>query len=96
MPELRVADASALAVAASGALLMGNAVAALFFAKFWRRTGAPVFAWFAVAFVLLALQRLTLVALAGTPGAMPWSYLVRLLAFVLILVGIAAQNRGRR
>ena len=91
-----MAERSALAIAASGALFMGDAVAALFFAKFWRRTGAPVFAWFAVAFVLLALQRLLLVLLAGTSGAMPWSYLVRLLAFVLILVGIAAQNRARR
>ena len=89
-------DAGALTLFASGALAMGYAVAALFFARFWRRTGVALFAWFGVAFVLLAAQRVMLVLIERTPGAMPWSYTVRLLAFVLILVGIAARNRASR
>ena len=91
-----MADVSALTLFASGALTMGYAAAALFFARFWRRSGVALFGWFAVAFVLLAVQRVMLVLIVETPGAMPWSYTVRLLAFVLILVGIVAQNRASR
>ena len=91
-----MADAHALTLLASGALAMGYAVAALFFARFRRRTGVALFGWFAVAFALLSLQRVMLVLIERAPGAMPWSYTVRLLAFVLILVGIVAQNRASR
>ena len=91
-----MADVRALTLVASGALAMGYAVAALFFARFWRRTGAALFAWFSVSFVLLAAQRVMLVLIEREPDAMPWSYTVRLLAFVLILVGIAVQNRAPR
>ena len=96
MPD--IADTGSLTSAVSGALAMGYAVAALFFASFRRRTGVTLFSWFATAFVLLAAQRVVLVAVARDPDALPWSYLIRLLAFVLILCGIAAQNRapGRR
>ena len=89
-------DPNTISAAISGALVMGYATAALFFAKFWRRTSAPVFGWFAVAFVLLAVQRTMLVAATDAERDVPWSYVVRLLAFVLILVGIVAQNRGPR
>ena len=91
-----MADARALTLFVTGALAMGNAVAALFFARFWRRTGVALFGWFAVAFVLLALQRLTLVLIERSPGSMPWSHVVRLVAFLLILVGVWAQNRAPR
>jgi hypothetical protein len=88
-------DTAGLTLFASGALCAGYSVAALHFARFLRRTGAPIFRWFTAAFVLLAVQRLLLVLVATEPGAMPWSYAVRLLAFVLILAGIASQNRSR-
>ncbi len=80
----------------SGALTMGYAVAALFFAKFRQRTRSGIFAWFTAAFVLLAVQRVLLVTITPhAPGTVPWSYALRLLAFVLILVGIALENRPR-
>lgn len=91
-----MADTPTLTLVVSGALAMGYGLAALFFTRFWRRSRVPLFAWFAVAFVLLALQRVMLALMVREPGAMPWSYTVRLLAFVLLLVGIAAQNRAPR
>ena len=88
-------DAATLTALVSGALVMAYAVAALFFAKFHRRTESRLFAWFATAFALLAVQRAALALVdPGPADAVPWSYVLRLLAFVLILVGIAEQNRG--
>ena len=89
-------DTGGLTIAASGALAMGYGVAALFFARFWRRSGSRIFAWFTAAFALLGAQRVMLVTLADdAQRAMPWSYTLRLAAFVLILVGVAEQNRRR-
>ena len=91
-----MSDVQALTLGVSGALFAGYAVAALFFARSCRRTGSPIFAWFGVAFVLLAVQRVMLVLVERAAGATPWSHGLRLLAFLLILVGIAAENRAPR
>jgi hypothetical protein len=82
--------------AISGALAAGYLVAALFFVRFWRRSGVGLFATFAVAFALLAVQRAMLPVAVASPDAMPWSYVLRLIAFVLILAAIVARNRAPR
>ena len=80
----------------SGALLAGYAVVALFFLKFWRRTGDRLFGFFAAAFALLALQRFGLSLLSEEVGeGGEWMYVLRLLAFVLILFAIWDKNRAR-
>lgn len=85
-----------LTVLVSGLLVMGYAVAGLFFLRFWRETRDRLFGIFAGAFWLLALQRL-LLALARNPDTeQVWLYGIRLLAFVLILVAIIDKNRGGR
>ena len=89
-------DTNTLNSAVSGALAMGYALAALFFLKFRRRTGVRLFSWFAVAFAMLAVQRIALIGIVRQADALPWSYVLRLLAFVLILAGIAVQNRPAR
>ena len=77
----------------SGLIVMGDLVAALFFAKFWRRSGDMLFAIFAAAFLLLALGQ-ALLALTNVPAEeRSWIYLLRLAAFVLIIVGIVHKNR---
>ena len=75
----------------SGVLTVGYAVAALYFLRFWRESRDPLFGWFAAAFALLACQRLLLVTLRENDIL----YVVRLAAFVMILVAIAQKNRGR-
>lgn len=77
----------------SGMLVSGYAVAALFFLKFWRATRDALFARFAAAFVLLAVQRIALYA-ASADGDTTWMYGLRLAAFVLILWAIIAKNRS--
>ena len=80
----------------SGALLAGYATVALFFLKFHRRTGDRLFGFFAAAFALLALQRFGLSLLDDRAGAGgEWMYVLRLLAFVLILYAIWDKNRVR-
>jgi membrane-associated PAP2 superfamily phosphatase len=89
-------DVPSLTLVVSGALAMGYALAALFFTKFWRRTRVALFGWFALAFGMLALQRTMLVVFEHAPDEFPWSHVIRLLAFVMILTGIALQNRAPR
>jgi hypothetical protein len=79
----------------AGLLVMGYSVAALFFLRFRRETGDRLFVFFALAFALLALQRGLLSAGSLVPIDDTWYYAIRLLAFVLILVGIVDKNRAR-
>jgi hypothetical protein len=80
---------------ASGMVGMGFLAAALFFLRFWRRTGDSLFAIFAVAFVLLAIGQ------AGTAAARTyreddtWLFLLRLAAFALLFAGILLKNVQR-
>jgi peptidoglycan/LPS O-acetylase OafA/YrhL len=77
----------------SGLLVAGYAVAGLFFLRFWRRSRDRLFAWFAAAFWLLGAQRAALAALDRGAPETTWLYVVRLLAFLLILVAVVDKNR---
>lgn len=81
---------------ASGLLVMGYAVAGLFFLRFWRETRDRLFGIFAGAFWLLALQRLLLALIQNPDSEQVWLYGIRLLAFVLILFAIIDKNRAGR
>jgi Family of unknown function (DUF5985) len=76
-----------------GAIVMGYAVAGLYFLRFWRQTGDRLFLIFAIAFWLLGLQRLALALSAETAETHTGLYLVRLFAFLLILLAIVDKNR---
>jgi hypothetical protein len=77
----------------SGGIIMGNVVVGLYFLRFWKETADRLFLIFALAFWLLAVQRVSLVLFAGDPGADVWLYTIRLLAFVLIIAAILDKNR---
>ena len=79
----------------AGVLLMGYGVAALFFARFYRQSRDRLFLFFAAGFALLAIQRLTLAAAAVLPMPEIGHYLLRLAAFLVILIGILDKNRAR-
>jgi alpha-D-ribose 1-methylphosphonate 5-triphosphate synthase subunit PhnI len=83
-----------LALFISGALAAGYAVAALVFLRFWRQTGDRLFALFAAAFALLLVQRVALALGANASLGTTWYYMLRLLAFTLILIAIVDKNRG--
>jgi hypothetical protein len=87
-------DASPLLQLIPGAIVMGYAVAGLFFLRFWRQTGDRLFLIFAVSFWILGAQRLALALTTQLLESNTWLYLVRLFAFLLILVAIVDKNRG--
>jgi hypothetical protein len=80
----------------SGAVALGFAACALFFLRFWKRTREGLFLAFAVAFLLLGAGQ-TILALANIPTEERGSiYLLRLIAFLLILIAIYRKNRSFR
>lgn len=80
----------------SGAMMMGSAVAGLFFLRFYRQTHDRLFALFGAAFWILALNRMVVAATNLPNEVQPIFYVIRLAAFLLILAAIIDKNRSRR
>jgi hypothetical protein len=76
----------------SGAVTLGFLVAAAFFLRFWRRTHDRLFLAFAVAFMLLAMNQLLATFLGAGDELTPYTYVLRVLGFLLILLGIVDKN----
>ena len=77
----------------SGAVTLGFLLCGLHFLSFWKRTRDSLFLAFACAFWLLGLNQ-ALLALGNIPvEERSWVYLLRLAAFVLIIVAVAGKNR---
>lgn len=77
-----------------GMLTMAAAVAALFFMRYWRRTHDRLFCFFGLAFALMSANWASLILTA--PQREPYEfhvYVVRLVAFGLIVAGIVDKNR---
>ena len=85
-----------VAGAVTGAIIMGYAVASLFFLKFWRRTGDSLFLAFAGAFMLLAATPLLTLTLAIPREEQSPFYLIRAAAFMILIVAIVLKSRRAR
>ena len=71
-------------------------VAALFFHRFWRATHDRFFLLFALAFLALGVNWFGL-SVTGIPDEARTSlYLVRLVAYVLIIAAVVDKNRAAR
>lgn len=77
----------------SGAIVMGFVAAGLFFLRFWKRTHEGLFVAFALAFWLLGLTQALLAFTEIPVEERSWLYLLRLVAFLLILASIWVKNR---
>ena len=77
----------------SGILVTGDAVAGLFFLRFWVVSRDRLFAMFAAAFWILGIQRLLLAVTREIVENQAMFYSLRLLAFVIIIVAIIDKNR---
>ena len=77
----------------TGMLMILSLVAALFFTMSWRRSGDRFFLIFALAFTLLGIERLILGILNLPESPLLSIYVVRLIAFLLIIIAIVDKNR---
>ena len=77
----------------SGAVVMGFAVAGLLFLSYWRRTRQTLFFTFAASFFLLMVNYGWLAVTEIPEEERSPLFLVRLLAFGLIIVAIFQSNR---
>jgi hypothetical protein len=80
----------------SGATAMAYLVAALLFVRYWREARERLFAMFALAFGVLCANRILLVLVAEAHEARSWFFLVRLVAYLLILAAIIDKNSASR
>ncbi len=69
-------------------------VAAAFFWKFWRRTRETLFVALAAGFGLLAAHWAALGILNPGDETRHYLYIVRFLAFVVMIAGVVAKNRS--
>lgn len=78
-----------------GAIAVGCVVAGLFFLRFWLSTRDRFFLFFAASFWIEAINRLAMTVTRSWSEDVPEHYVVRLLAFGLILFAIWDKNRPR-
>jgi uncharacterized membrane protein len=78
----------------SGAIMGLCFVASLFFARFWSRTQDRLFAVFSLSFFLLGFERCALFVVGANDETRTWVYLIRFVAFAVLVVGIVDKNRA--
>lgn len=76
-----------------GIIVAASLTAGLFFLRFWRRTRDPLFLAFALAFTIEGINRIGFLFVTRPNEGSPAIYVVRLLAFLLILAAILHKNR---
>jgi len=79
----------------NGAIALACMAIGVFFLKFWKNTRDRLFAFFALAFWMLALDRVIIDSIGQTETSSPEEYLPRLGAFLLIIVAIIEKNRKK-
>ena len=79
-----------------GVYVSSFGAAGLFFFKFWYRTRRRFFFLFSLSFWMLAVERVLLFFHAGLSDEYGEIYVVRIVAFTLILIAIADNNRRRQ
>jgi hypothetical protein len=78
-----------------GVIATASLTAAAFFLKFWRQTRDVFFLAFSAAFLIEGVNRISVLFLERPDEGHPSIYIVRFLAFLVILVAIINKNRGR-
>ena len=76
-----------------GALAMACVTASLLFLRSWRASGERLFLYFSLAFAVFSLNWISLAVLNPPSETRHYFYLLRLVAFLLLIFGIVAKNR---
>lgn len=77
----------------AGAIAMASLTIATIFFRFWRSTRDRFFLFFGFSFLLESLNRALLGLMASESEGKPLYYLLRLLAYVLIIIAVVDKNR---
>lgn len=75
---------------------MGCFGVAACFTRFWRQTSDRLFGLFALAFTLFGVNTVLLAAINPAHESRHLIYLIRLAAFLVIILAIVDKNRGSR
>ena len=89
-----IAEITTISQFIAGMVGMAYLTAGLFFLKFWKKTHDRLFAFFAVSFGLLFVQRVLLMLTTQYNEDNIPVYTLRLLAFLILLFGIWDKNRA--
>ncbi len=73
----------------AGAIMLNAWAISIFFLRFWKKTRDPLFKWFAVAFLLLGIERIAITTAVEIHYRL---YLLRLAAFLFIIFAIWKKN----
>lgn len=76
-----------------GVIVTASITAGAFFFKFWRQTRDQLFLAFAIAFLIEGLNRISFLFVESPNEAGPTIYIVRLVAFLLIVAAIVRKNQ---
>lgn len=76
-----------------GGSMMAAFAIGLYFFKFWKNTEDRLFLFFGAAFFAMTLNEILLMFMKDMSEYQPFVYSVRLIAFILIAVGILDKNR---
>ena len=80
----------------SGAIAMASLTIALFFIRFWRSSSDRFFLWFALSFFIEGLHRVYSAVLNEAGEDSPMHYLIRVLAYGMIVWAIVEKNLPRK
>jgi uncharacterized protein DUF5985 len=75
-----------------GAIMVSAWAISVFFFRFWRKTRDRLFGFFSAAFLLLGLERISILMVSGELHGLV--YLLRFCAFLLIIFAIVEKNRS--
>ncbi|WP_224363703.1 DUF5985 family protein [Hyalangium versicolor] len=79
-----------------GGLVMACLACALFFLRFWKQSHDRLFAFFALAFGVMAFNWMLLALLQVDDERRHYLYIIRLVSFLIILYAIWDKNRAGR
>jgi O-antigen/teichoic acid export membrane protein len=80
----------------SGGIATASIIAGVFFLRYWRSSRDRFFLYFAASFFIEGVNRFILYLMVGLQEEAPVYYLIRLVAYGLIVLAIVAKNRERR
>lgn len=78
-----------------GVIATASVTSGVFFLRFWKDTRDSLFLAFGISFIIEGLNRAATPFLARPNEGIPAVYLVRLLAYLLILLAIIRKNFGK-